>query len=214
MLATVIPGQETSAMMGRYSFVVAHDDGRFVGGKSEDPVMDRARFFAYRFNFTTAPAAEAQAIEAGPLVQKARLRDAAIAKIKAGVLRLNGVWNARRESIALDAYEAGFFDGTNVIGSKMQGARIAALEGGGARRTDPQTSHDAAATVKTGKLQDLIVASLRDQGPGTASDISLRINRALNSVSPRMAGLTRAGIIHIVGGERGRSIYSYDKPSA
>ena len=74
-----------------------------------------------------------------------------------------------------------------------------------ARRSDPETSHVAAEGMarKAGRIRDLILIELRDNGPMNGSELSLRTGVALNSVTPRFASLRRAGLIHAAGG-RGR----------
>jgi hypothetical protein len=79
-----------------------------------------------------------------------------------------------------------------------------------ARTTDPQTSHDAAAKVGGGKLQDLILATLqawRDKdlaageavSGGTGKELADHTGRPLNSITPRFAALRRMGLIHASG---------------
>lgn len=72
-----------------------------------------------------------------------------------------------------------------------------------ARNTDPQTSHDAAATVGGGKLVDLILRELSwpaaELAGMTGKELANRTGRSLNSITPRLAPLRRAGLIHPAG---------------
>jgi hypothetical protein len=72
-----------------------------------------------------------------------------------------------------------------------------------ARNTDPQTSHDAAATIGGGKLVDLILRELSwpaaELAGMTGKELANRTGRSLNSITPRLAPLRRAGLIHADG---------------
>lgn len=85
-----------------------------------------------------------------------------------------------------EGYEQGFADGF-----AARDPQVAAL-----RLMQP-----APVVRKAGKLADLIVASLRDEGPASAETLSKRIGRPLNSVSPRTRSLIDHGLIHVSGGE-------------
>ena len=66
-----------------------------------------------------------------------------------------------------------------------------------ARRTDPQTSHDAAASVEetVSDLELQVLACLILYGPLTSHAIADYIERSLVSVSPRMAPLEERGLV-------------------
>lgn len=52
-----------------------------------------------------------------------------------------------------------------------------------------------------GKLQDLILTSLKLSGPASAETMAKRIGRNLNSVSPRFITMYRKGLVHVHSGE-------------
>jgi hypothetical protein len=76
-----------------------------------------------------------------------------------------------------------------------------------ARASDPETSHDAAASVGGGKLMDLILQEMQASAerfggncPGfTGKEIANYVQRPLNSITPRLAPLRRKGLIHAAG---------------
>ena len=73
-----------------------------------------------------------------------------------------------------------------------------------ARRTDPETSHEAAASVDTNALESLVLDELRGAVEGlTSHQVADRTGESLVSVSPRMAPLERKGLIERAG-KRGR----------
>lgn len=64
-----------------------------------------------------------------------------------------------------------------------------------ARNTDPLTSHEAAEAVDATKLEAAVLAALKDHGPMTTVETSLKTGIPLWSVSPRMAPLERKKLI-------------------
>lgn len=64
-----------------------------------------------------------------------------------------------------------------------------------ARRTDPVTSHAAAAVVDARTLEALIVDTLRRHGPRTTAELADLTGASLVSVSPRMKPLAERGIV-------------------
>lgn len=64
-----------------------------------------------------------------------------------------------------------------------------------ARQSDPETSHDAAASVDATELEDEVLDELRRHGPGTTVDLAMRMRRSLVSVSPRMKPLEAKGLV-------------------
>lgn len=60
---------------------------------------------------------------------------------------------------------------------------------GGARRTDPPTSHAAAAKVNVTRLQRIILKTLKAHGPLTISEVAAANRLPRDSLSPRMKGL-------------------------
>lgn len=76
------------------------------------------------------------------------------------------------------------------------------LEGhGAARRTDPATSHDAAALVKVSKLHRIILTSLR-YSDCAVSEIANANDLPRDSLSPRMKFLVDNGLVEDTGGTR------------
>ena len=66
-----------------------------------------------------------------------------------------------------------------------------------ARRTDPATSHEAAASVSM-RVTDLelkVLAALVPRGPSTAHQLAEYIGESLVTVSPRMAPLEARGMV-------------------
>lgn len=76
-----------------------------------------------------------------------------------------------------------------------------------ARRTDPRTSHDAAASIDARGLAGQVLADLRDRGPGTSHEIAERMGLNLVTVSPRMRPLELAGKVRRDGKREGRTVW-------
>jgi DNA-binding MarR family transcriptional regulator len=78
-----------------------------------------------------------------------------------------------------------------------------------ARRSDPQTSHDAAAraqeTVSDLELQ--VLACLILYGPLTSHAIAAYIERSLVAVSPRMKPLEQRGLVVRAGTDARRTLW-------
>jgi hypothetical protein len=80
----------------------------------------------------------------------------------------------------------------------------------GARRTDPQTSHDAKASVEVvlARNETLIVGAVRDRGTAILDEIIAATGIQKVSVSPTLRPLERKGILVRTGqtrpGESGR----------
>jgi predicted ArsR family transcriptional regulator len=71
-----------------------------------------------------------------------------------------------------------------------------------ARRTDPATSHEAAASLDYAtleRLQALIAQALQSAGPLTTSELGERLIIARDSLSPRMKSLCERGIVEWTG---------------
>lgn len=64
-----------------------------------------------------------------------------------------------------------------------------------ARKTDPATSHEAAASVPVQDLELKVLAALVLRGPSSSHDIAAYIGVPLVSVSPRMAPLEARGLV-------------------
>ena len=73
-----------------------------------------------------------------------------------------------------------------------------------ARHTDPQTSHDAAKSVKVGQLQLVLLQELRSsEGRGlTIKELRLVSQIPMESISPRFAPLRKMGLIMDTGERR------------
>lgn len=78
-----------------------------------------------------------------------------------------------------------------------------------ARGTDPETSHIAAASVDTERMQALVLSALRVLGSSTTEEISDYLDLRRDSVSPRMKPLVMAGKIERVG----KKVGSTGRPS-
>lgn len=70
-----------------------------------------------------------------------------------------------------------------------------------ARRSDPATSKEAAASVNTTALEAAVVGALKAHGPMTSFEISDVLRLSLVTVSPRIAPLRDKGIV-VDSGER------------
>ena len=76
-----------------------------------------------------------------------------------------------------------------------------------ARRSDPQTSHEAARSVKVNVLESYVLHALKMNPQGlTASEIAEKTGHPLNTISPRTAPLQRKGFIKDSGTRRDRKI--------
>ena len=62
-----------------------------------------------------------------------------------------------------------------------------------ARRSDPETAHQAAEKVETAKLESEVMYCLHEYGPQTSAEIAERCGRALVSISPRLKPLEAKG---------------------
>lgn len=69
-------------------------------------------------------------------------------------------------------------------------------EGALARRSDPFTSHAAAANVDTRKSERRVIIGFIEGGSANSYSMALRLRRRDNQVSPRFAPLKRRGIIY------------------
>jgi hypothetical protein len=76
-------------------------------------------------------------------------------------------------------------------------------EGGGARSTDPRTSHIAAAHVDVSALRAMYIAALKRTGhPLTTTEIGEIWGRSRDSFSPRSTALLEDGLIMWAGDRR------------
>ena len=76
-----------------------------------------------------------------------------------------------------------------------------------ARRTDPETSHAAAALVDASTLSGRVLAELRQNGPATIHSMAERLGISLVTASPRFAPLRRAGLIRAAWREGNRTVW-------
>jgi predicted ArsR family transcriptional regulator len=83
------------------------------------------------------------------------------------------------------------------------------LEWAKARRTDPDTSKQAAGKVNTTALEAAVFGALKAHGPQTINEVADVLRLSLVTVSPRFAPLRDKGLIKDSGvrrlGEAGRS---------
>jgi DNA-binding MarR family transcriptional regulator len=78
-----------------------------------------------------------------------------------------------------------------------------------ARRTDPATSHEAAAEIST-RVTDLelkVLAALVLRGPSTTHELAEYIGLSLVTVSPRMAPLELRGMVKRAGRAERRTLW-------
>lgn len=73
-----------------------------------------------------------------------------------------------------------------------------------ARRTDPDTSHEAAAVVDVLGLEDRVLKVLAARGPLTAKEVAEILEIPQVSASPRFSPLAEKGLIKRTGQRRGR----------
>lgn len=80
---------------------------------------------------------------------------------------------------------------------------------GVARTSDPATSYKAAQGMgrKAGRIRDLILVELRHRSL-TGSQLAVLTGVALNSITPRFAGLCRAGLIHAADGSGRETVWA------
>lgn len=75
------------------------------------------------------------------------------------------------------------------------------------RRTDPATSHEAAARISGSALAAKVLECLRIDGAATSHEIAARLGLSLVTVSPRMKPLEIAGKVERDGRRDGRTIW-------
>lgn len=78
---------------------------------------------------------------------------------------------------------------SGTVGPDKVPAMRTITDAGAARSTDPSTSKAAAKSVNASKLEGLVLACLSNHGPMTAEQVSLKIGRTLQTVTPRFAPL-------------------------
>lgn len=66
---------------------------------------------------------------------------------------------------------------------------------GAARRTDPESSHEAAAKVDASRLERLVWITLLEIGTSSAEEVADYLNIDKQSITPRFAPLERKGLI-------------------
>lgn len=76
-----------------------------------------------------------------------------------------------------------------------------------ARNTDPLTSHQAAETVNTSRLEAIVLEAYRASPQGlTQDELADKLpNIPLNTLSPRLAPLIRKGLLRVDGKRPGKS---------
>ena len=68
---------------------------------------------------------------------------------------------------------------------------------GEVRRTDPQTSHDAANALDASQLERLVVGCIRKNGPIASDRVAKMLGMSLQSISPRFRPLANKGLIRV-----------------
>lgn len=67
---------------------------------------------------------------------------------------------------------------------------------GAARSGDPDTSHDAAESVRVAELERAVLRAIHDLGgKATSEDVAIYTGIDLQSITPRFAPLARKGVI-------------------
>lgn len=76
-----------------------------------------------------------------------------------------------------------------------------------ARVTDPETSHDAAKSLETSRLEAIVLDTFKTAPNGlTQDELGDRMPAfTLNTITPRLAPLVRKGFLRVVGKRPGRS---------
>ena len=77
---------------------------------------------------------------------------------------------------------------------------------GGARGSDPSTSHQAAGSVNVAARELVVRRVLYNGGPLTMEEVSLRAGMSINTLGPRFAPLRRKNQIRKVYDERGEVV--------
>ena len=70
------------------------------------------------------------------------------------------------------------------------------------RRSDPETSREAAENLDLPALEKITLDSIRDHGPSTTTEISQNTGLDLVSISPRPARLVAKGLVRDSGKKR------------
>lgn len=78
---------------------------------------------------------------------------------------------------------------------------LLAWRGPGARRTDPSTSHEAAAKLRNRKVYEDVLAALRER-PSTDFEIAARLGGQQTSLGKRRGELRDAGLVEDSGKRR------------
>ena len=96
-----------------------------------------------------------------------------------------------------------FFDNMNETVNRFFGTEAFKL----VRREDPTTSHEAAQTVDTTKLERIVYEAIQSFPNGCISDEVLEAlpDHRYSSVTPRYKALFEKGFIEITGTKEGRS---------
>lgn len=71
-----------------------------------------------------------------------------------------------------------------------------------ARRTDPRTSHDAAASINMPMLEAAVYGCLKAHGPCTSFEVADILRLSLVTVSPRLRPLADKGLVRDSGERR------------
>ena len=78
--------------------------------------------------------------------------------------------------------------------------------GGYARRTDPQTAHDAAKGVNVTKGEERVVRTLKEQGRLTQQEVGKVFGKPADHLGPRFISLVEKRIIRVVMGHDGKPL--------
>ena len=76
-----------------------------------------------------------------------------------------------------------------------------------ARRSDPETSQEAAGRTDGARLAQMVYEELKSRGGSTSHELAARMGLSLVTVSPRMKPLEDAGKVRRIGRRDGRTIW-------
>lgn len=81
-----------------------------------------------------------------------------------------------------------------------------AQDKGGARNTDPKTSHAAAESINVTKLETKVLGMLKSFGPMTAEQVAVNLSLQLPTITPRFAPLLEKNMIRKKTGTSGETL--------
>ena len=110
------------------------------------------------------------------------------------------------EQLQLPSLDGGTSSLQTPDGSKFTTDPGAVPETALARASDPDTSHDAAASVNVARAEGRVLDCLRVMGKANNNEIAEYLGCRVNASSPRIAPLCRKGLVRNSGLRRNRQI--------